>query len=158
MTRKSAASAKPKPVEKTKEEKEEMLRKSFDENKWAFEETVKTQVQTSKRFDNFANLRDLALRVLDKDDVTISLVRDLMHESTRSYDLVLDRVMKFSFDDFMGDEPHDYFADIMPDPEQIEDWMDFLYAVVRFMSVKPYADKMLQMWQTLRQQKMELGL
>lgn len=158
MSRKSAASVKPKPIEKTAEEKEALLRKSFDENKWAFEETVKTQVQTSTRFDNYANLRDLALRVLDKDAVSISLVKDLMHESTRSYDLVLDRVRLFDYEKFVGDEPYDYFSDIMPDPEQIEDDMDFLYAVVRFMSVKPYGDKMLQMWQTLRQQKQELGL
>ena len=158
MSRKSAASVKPKPIEKTAEEKEALLRKSFDENKWAFEETVKTQVQTSTRFDNYANLRDLALRVLDKDAVNISLVKDLMHESTRSYDLVLDRVRRFDYEKFVGDEPYDYFSDIMPDPEQIEDDMDFLYAVVRFMSVKPYGDKMLQMWQTLRQQKQELGL
>lgn len=168
MTKKSAARAKvvtpksedvsPKPEELSMEDKMLKLRKLFDENKWAFEKTVKTQVRTSERFDNFANLRDLAINVLGEDGVTIPLIQDLMIESTKSYELVLERVEKFEFDKFMEDEPYDYFEDIMPDPKQVVDQMDFLYGVVRFLSVKPYGDKMLQMWQTVQMTKKELGL
>lgn len=161
MAKKSAARAKviaPKPEELSMEDKVLKLRKMFDENKWAFEETVKTQIKTSRRFDNFANLRDLALNVLDKSDVKISLIKDLMDESTRSYELVLDCVEKFDFDKFNADEPYDYFENIMPDPDKLEDEMDFLYGAIRFLSVKPYGDKMLQMWQTIQNAKRELEI
>lgn len=161
MTKKSAARAKvvkPEPEEMSIADKQEKLHKLFDENKWAFVETVKTQVRTADRFDNFANLRDLALRILEKEDVTVSLVNALVEESINSYSLVQERAEKFEFEKFIEDEPFDYFEDIMPDRTKIVDDLDILYAVIRFMSVKPYGDKMLQMWQTIQMAKKELNL
>ena len=161
MAKKSAARAKvvkPEPEEMSIADKQEKLRKVFDENKWAFVETVKTQVRTANRFDNFANLRDLALRILEKEDVTVSLVNSLVEESINSYSLVQERAEKFEFEKFIEDEPFDYFEDIMPDRKWIVDDLDILYAIIRFMSVKPYGDKMLQMWQTIQMAKKELNL
>lgn len=159
MAKKSAARAKVvKPEDMTIADKQEKLRKVFDENKWAFEETVKTQVRTSTRFDNLANLRDLAINVLGKEQVTIPLLKDLVDESTRSYEMVLERVRQFEYEKFIEDEPFDYFEDIMPIIYEVEDDMDFLYGVVRFLSVKPYGDKMLQMWQTIQMVKKELNV
>lgn len=161
MAKKSVARAKvvkPEPEEMSIADKQEKLRKVFDENKWAFEETVKTQVRTSTRFDNLANLRDLAINVLGKDQVTIPLLKDLVDESTRSYEMVLERVKQFEYEKFIEDEPFDYFEDIMPIVYEVEDDMDFLYGVVRFLSVKPYGDKMLQMWQTIQMVKKELNI
>ena len=158
MTRKSAASAKPKAQEPSREEQLEKLHRSFDENKQAFIQTVKTQIVIADRFDNYLNVEDLAMRIMKVDEIEIELGNELTDESIRCYELVLEQVEKFEFDEFVGEEPPDYFSVIMPDRHKLVDKLDKVYSTIRYMSVKPYADKMLQMWQTLRQQKMELGL
>lgn len=161
MTKKSAASAKIKavqPPEPTPEEKQEKLQKLFDENKWAFEETVKTQIILARRFDNFANIRDLVERVLGKGNYTYELLHDLVDESEKCYKEVLERAGKFMLDDFSGDEPVDYFKDIMPDEKAVNDDLEFVYGALRYMSVRPYGDKMLQLYQTVQNAKRELGL
>lgn len=160
MTKKNAASAKIKavqPPELTEEEKLEKLRKEFDENKDAFLKTVDTQIVIAERYDNFANLWELAERVLDE-KIEPSLAKALVEESKNSYQLVRECVEKFAFDDFMGDDLPDYFEGIKPKYEDCEDRLDHLYNIVRYMSVMPYGDKMLQMYQTIKLDKTGLGL
>lgn len=160
MTKKSAASAKIKavqPPELTEEEKIEKLRKEFDENKNAFLKTVETQIAIAERYDNFTNLWELAERVLDE-KIEPSLAKDLVEESKNSYQLVHECVQKFAFDDFMGDDLPDYFEDIKPKYEDCGDRLDHLYNIIRYMSVMPYGDKMLQMYQTIKLDKTGLGL
>lgn len=161
MTKKSAASAKIKavrPPEPTLEEKQEKLQKLFDENKWAFEETVKTQIVLARRFDNFANIRDLVERILGKDNYTYELLHDLVDESEKCYKEVLKQVEKFELAGFTGEEPTDYFKDIMPDEKAVNDDLEFIYGILKYMSVRPYGDKMLQLYQTIQNAKRELGL
>lgn len=155
MTKKSAASVKAK-KQPTADEKWAELKTLFDDSKWAFKETVKTQITLSRRIDNMLNLRDMVKSY--GMEPTIPLLKDLVDHSNRCYVSLLARVETFEFDDFMAEEMKDYFEGLVPYPDDIVDDMDLLYAAVAFLSVKPYGSKMLQMHQMLQQKKTELGL
>jgi len=144
MTRKSAASAKVKPMPILPERPN--LEEHFKIAKEGFIVTVETALETSKRVDNLMNLRDMSRRFW-KDDAThndVKYFKMLQHISTNAYEDILNAVKEFDLEEFKKEEMKDYFEDIIPKVEDINTEQELLQAAIIFMTVQPFGNKMVE--------------
>lgn len=159
MARKSAAAAKPKaqkPVELTEEQKWEQLEKVFEDAKFTYIETVKVQVKSAQRVDNYLNIRELFDKM--KVEASIQRVKDMQKISVQTYEKVLGIAEGFEFDRFVKAECPDPFEDIMPQVADIVVEADEVAAAIRYMSVVPYGNNLVQMHNLIMQEMAKLGL
>ena len=159
MTKKSAASAKLKKSEPeiSIADKQQQLKQCFDDQKWYIQQLAETQVKIAARIDNMLNLRELAISFGIKEP-EISLIKDLQNQSVAIYKKILKVVASFEYEKFLEDTCYDYFEKLVPDCKKIEDNLDLLYAAIDWLSIKPFADQMLSMHQTILGTKKKLGL
>ena len=155
MAKKSASQAKIKKPEENFEPIEEV----FEEAKKLFIMTVETQIKTAERIDNLLNIRDLAYNFYHGEGSWNDLdeLKRLQDISVMAYKKVLEASKEFSLDEFRKPEIKDYYADLIPSVDDIENDGDLLDAVIIFLSIQPYGNKLVQMHQLIQQELAKRG-
>ena len=143
MARKSAARMKPAGPKSELRPIEDV----FNEAKDMFVMTVDVQVKTAKRVDNLMNIRDFCDKFWKNDGLHESLkyYKSMQNLSVETYEKIRDIAKTFELVDFRAIEVKDYFADLIPDVEKIEDMEELCKAALIFMSVQPYGSKLIQL-------------
>lgn len=154
MVKKSAAKAKVVKPEVTvqKIDPEAM----FDDAKRMFLETLDVQIKNSRRGDNLLNIEDLAINfwkerrpgyIPSMDDAEqCAYFQRLRQCSELTYQQIRDASESFSFEEFSKPELKDYYEGIVPSGDDVElTGEDTLRMAIKFLSVQPYADKMIKL-------------
>ena len=159
MVKKSAASAKlkaPKVPELTEEEKWEKLKGVFEDAKFTYIETVKVQVKAAQRVDNYLNIRELCEKM--GVETSIQRTKDMLTISIQTYEKVQKIAEGFVFEDFIKSTCPDPFEDAMPQVRDIVTDVDEVAAAIKFMSITPYGNNLIQMHNLIMQEMDKLGL
>ena len=150
-------------VKKDEEKKEELepIENVFEEAKKLFLMTVETQIKTAARVDNLLNIRDLALNFWKDKGLeyhrSIAYLKKLQKVSIKAYEDILEESKKFDLDDFKKTEIRDYYESLVPKVDDITDEEELLQAVIRFLSIQPYGNKLVQMHQLIQQELAKRG-
>lgn len=154
MAKKSAAKAKViKPVETKPTVDPEAM---FDDAKRMFLETLDVQIKNSRRIDNLLNIEDLAINFWKDrrpgylagmtDEEQCAYFQSLRQCSELTYHQIRAASEEFSFEEFSKQELKDYYEDIVPDGSDVDlTAEDILRGAIKFLSVQPYADKMIKL-------------
>ncbi len=151
MARKSAAKAK---VIKAKGSEEFLKKKlppieeTFEYMKKGFLTILQTSVELAQRVDNLDNLRSFSLRFWE-DKRDISYYKHLQDISVETYRALYDYTEEFSLDEFSKEDMKDYYENLVPKCEDIMTEEDLAEALVKFITVKPFGEKMAAMHQTI---------
>lgn len=151
MARKSAASAKVKASELTEEEKIKQMQSVFDDAKWTYLETVKVQVKAAKRVDNYLNIRDLMIKMGMKDP-SVEDIKRMLEVSIGTYEQVLKVAEGMTYEQMTKAACPDIFEDIYPQVDQITDKWSEISCAIRFMSITPYGNNLIQMHNLIMQE------
>jgi hypothetical protein len=149
MTAKSAAKVKP---VKVKQEELVPLDEMFKDAKDMFIMTVDTNILTAKRIDNLMNIRDLAIKFWGDGHAKahdLSYLKELQKLSVHTYERIKEVAEAFELEEFCKQDMKDYFDEIIPTPEDIEDEHELIRAALIFLTVRPYGEKMLKMHQLI---------
>ena len=161
MARKSASQAKPvKAEKKTEEQLWKEMESVFDDAKWTYIETVRVQIQNAKRVDNFLNLRELAMKLgyTIEDEEGIKFVKKLQELSVKTYEAIKDVAETFKMEDFIWEKCLDPLKQLMPSVDEINTQADMVAASIRFMSVTPYGNNVIQVHNLMMQEMARRGL
>lgn len=153
MARKSAAQLKAKKqTSDLKQKLEDMpsLEETFENAKQAFVNTLEVSVQLAGRIDNLLNIRDYAYKFWDKADKciptdgrgTLGYCKKLQDLSIQIYKDMLEIVKTFDLKEFKKEDMKDYFEELMPIVEGIEDEDQLCAAGLIFLTIKPFGEKM----------------
>lgn len=159
MTRKSAARRKPiKPQHA--EEQTYTLEETWENAKEVITMTAKVALENSKRIDNMLNVRDLLYKFWGNKlddffdlDKRMEYLHEMHHYSISLYEQVLEIVESFELEEFLKDDMKDYFKDMMPDCDAIDNENDLVRGALAFLTVKPWGEQMNQLHQTMLNEK-----
>lgn len=145
MAKKSASQAK---VVKPKLALEPM-EDVFDDAVKLFLMTVETQIKTAHRVDNLLNIRDLSKTFwgLDKG---LEYYKQMQQVSIETYEQILEASKKFALDEFRKPEIKDYYEHLVPKVEEIETEQQLFEAIIKFLSIQPYGNKLIQLHQLVQ--------
>ena len=156
MTRKSASKIKPL---KTQRKVERVpLEELFNDAKDGNVLIAETQVKIAERTDNTANIRDFCRKFFGDEryfeeeiENGLQLVNELQDLSIDTYKKILEVIKGWKLEDFTKETVDDMFEDIVYTREDIGDNPRGLCkACLVWLSVRPYADKMLKMHQYIQ--------
>lgn len=126
----------------------------------AFISTAEVAHDISKRIDNFMNVRDLAYKFWGaermaemKPAARMTYLHKLHGVSVDTYGKIVEVVKTFEMEEFLKDEMRDYFGDIIPKVEDIEDEDALMEASIIFLTVKPWGEKMTALHRTMLDEK-----
>lgn len=151
MARKSAAKAK---VIKAKGSEEFLKKKlppieeTFEYMKQGFLTILQTSIELAQRVDNLDNLRSFSLRFWD-DKRDLSYYKHLQDISVETYRALYDCTEEFSLDEFSKEDMKDYYENLVPKCEDIATEEDLAEALVKFITVKPFGEKMAALHQQI---------
>lgn len=151
MARKSAAKAK---VIKAKGSEEFLKKKlppieeTFEYMKQGFVTILETSVELAKRLDNLDNLRSFSLRFWD-DRRDLTYYKHLQDVSVETYEKLLEKAKEFSLEEFSKEDMKDYFEGLYAKSEDIASEEQLAEELVKFITVKPFGEKMAAMHQTV---------
>jgi hypothetical protein len=145
MAKKSAASAKIKQPEKPKAPLEER----FEKAKQALIDQIEIQIQIADRVDNMGNIRDFYKNFYGKFP-TFNKSQYLLGVSVGAYKGVLAAVQDISFEQMKTAEFDDPFLDLIPKPKDVKTDEDLYEALLIWLSVSPYANKVVQLHQLVQ--------
>ena len=145
-----------KPTASMKPAKLPPIQEVFDEAKEMFCMTVETNVKTAQRIDNLLNLRDL-YKSFYGEEGTIQAYKSMLEVSVDTYRKVLEASRKFELDEFRKSELYDYYQDIVPKVEDVDDIDSLLVAAVVFLTVQPYGGKMMQLHRMIQDELEKRG-
>lgn len=153
MARKSAAQAKVKKVEKAEEPKsaEEILKMMKD----PMIAQLKAQIIMANRVDNMANLRDLYKNFYGEYP-SFKELKAMLELSIKTYEKILERFEGIDVEFLSNEELPDLFEDMIKKARKVTNDEDLLSELVIYLSVNPYANKLIQMHQLFREE-MEKG-
>ena len=147
MARKSASSAKIKALEPQK--KMRPIEEVFDEAKAMFKLTVDTNEKTAHRIDNLLNVRDYAIKFWGSSDkapkLDIPYFKMLAEVGIDTYKEISKRVDLFDLEDFKKEEVTNYFEDLVPTFDEVKTQEELAIAGIKFLSVQPYGQKLVQL-------------
>ena len=146
MTRKSAASVK---AVKKPEQNMMPIEDVFKIMREGYLVTLETNIATAKRVDNLFNLRDLSNKFWNNDAIkcTPKYYKKLHKLSVETYEKIYEIAKeKYTIEELSNPEMGDWYEDLIPTVESLddEDQEDILKAMIIFLSVKPYGEKMLR--------------
>lgn len=148
MAKKSAARIQP-----VKREELPPIEEVFSEARDMLAMTVDTQAKTATRIDNLMNIRDFVLKYYNWDipsDVDlIRYCKTLQELSIETYEAIAEEVRKWTLEQFSGEKLDDLLGDLIPGIHEIENDNDMIVASLKFLSVKPYGEKMIQLHQLI---------
>ena len=153
MARKSAAQAKVKKVEKAEEPKsaEEIMKMMKD----PMIVQLKAQIIMANRVDNMANLRDLYKNFYGEYP-NFKELKAMLELSIKTYEKILERFEGIDVVFLSKEELPDLFEDMIKKARKVTSDEDLLSELVVYLSVNPYANKLIQMHQLFREE-MEKG-
>lgn len=131
------------------------------ENAWqSFKTTIEVNVEIAKRVDNLLNVRDLCFKILGEDyvwsldsEARMNLFKWAYDVSVATYIDIQQVIETWELDEFLKEDMKNYFDDIMPKVVNVNDEMDMLFAAIRFLSIKPYGERMNQLHYTMLDEK-----
>lgn len=131
------------------------------ENAWqSFKNTIDVNVELARRVDNLLNVRDLCFKILGEDYVwsldskeRMNLYKWANDVSVATYMEIQRIIGTWELDEFLKEDMKDYFEDIMPKSDNVKDEMDLLFAAIKFLSIKPYGERMNQLHYTMLDEK-----
>jgi len=145
MTRKSAASVK---AVKTAKDALPPIEDIFKIMREGYLTVLETNIETAKRVDNLFNIRDLARRYWGDDDMvhnTIEYYKSLYDLSVGTYEKILEIAKeRYTFEELSNMEMNNWYDEILPSVEEIITKEDMIKAMIVFLSIKPYGEKMLR--------------
>lgn len=162
MARKSAAQLKAK--KQTSDLKQQLegmpsLEETFENAKQAFINTLEVSIQLATRIDNLMNIRDYAYNFWHKeyqrmvsrsnDGNVTSYCKELMYLSESIYKDMLEIVRGFELEEFLKEDMKDYFEELMPVVDGIEDEDQMCVAGLIFLTIKPFGEKMTALHHTI---------
>lgn len=151
MAKKAASMKAVKP--KKQEENLPPIEKVFEEAKNLFLMTIETQIKTAARIDNLLNIRDLAQNFWkDKKDIDINYLKSLQQLSIMAYEEILEASKEFNLEEFKKPEVKDYYEHLVPKVEDVANEEELLAATIKFLSIQPYGNKLVQMHQLIQQE------
>lgn len=152
MAKKSAAMAKIKQPEKPKEPLEDR----FEKAKQALIDQIEIQIQIADRVDNMGNIRDFYKNFHGKlPDFNTS--QYLLGVSVGSYKGVLAAVQDISFEQMKEPDFEDPFTGLIPKPKDLKSDDDLCEALLIWLSVSPYANKVIQLHQLVQDELTKEG-
>jgi len=132
----------------SKKQEEVPVEEIFDIMREGFITILETNVITAKRVDNLLNIRDAAKRFwgdVDNHYSSIQYYKELQKLSVKTYEDILAIIKdKYTIENLSNIEIDDWFDEIIPNVEKIESEKDLMEAMIIFLSVKPYAEKVLR--------------
>lgn len=157
MARKSASQVK---IKKPQFNQPELppIEETFDNAKQAFVNTLEVSVQLAERIDNLMNIRDYAKKfwegsmnfeVNPMEDKPVKYCKQLQELSIQVYKDMLEIVKTFDLEEFKKEDMKDYFEELMPVPENIEDEDQLCAAGLVFLTIKPFGEKMTALHHTI---------
>lgn len=156
-SRKSAAKIKPIKGQHVYQEELPPIEELFDDAKQMYVMTVETNIITAKRIDNLMNIRDYAYKFwrnsldnLFDDKQRLDYFKDLQKLSINVYEQIKEIAEGFTLEAFSNETIDDCFKEILPTPDDIEDEDELCRAGLIFLTVRPYADKMLKLHSLIR--------
>lgn len=165
MAKKSAAQLKAKKNQGFETRALPPIEETWENVKQVYITTLGVNIQLAKRADNMFNLRDLAYKFLGEEymwaleeEQRMALFKWMRDESIKAYEDMLAIAKKWTIDQFTEEDMPDWFEGLIPDPEGFNTEMDMLFAAIKFLSVKPYGERMAGMHQQmLDEMKMREG-
>ena len=157
MVKKSAAHAKVKAPLSPREERMAELQKAFDDMKKISLIIIDTQIKTAKRIDNMSNIRAYMRDFLDETPSMI-LIRAGVNASIEAYEAVREATEAWTLEEFMKPEIKNYFEHITPSSDDVEDDMALCFAMIKYLSVKPYGEKLVQSHHLIQEEAARLEL
>ena len=155
MSRKSAASFKP--VVTKNQEDIPTLEETWENAKQAFLNTAEVSVQLAGRIDNLMNIRDMVYKFWDvrhkTEDITLEYLKSKQEISIMTYKCILSIVKNFEMEEFLKEDMKDYFEEVIPPVDELEDEEDLLDAAIVFLTVKPWGEKMTALHHTMLDEK-----
>lgn len=148
MARKSASQAKIKKPE-FKQPELPPIEETFENAKQAFINTLEVSVQLAERIDNLLNIRDYAKKFWGETPVELQYCKDLQDLSIQVYKDMLDIVKTFELEEFKKEDMKDYFEELMPIVEAINDEDELCAAGLIFLTIKPFGEKMTALHHTV---------
>lgn len=157
--RKSAAKIKP-IKEPAYQEPLPPIEEVFEDAKAMYLMTIETNIMTAKRIDNLLNLRDYAykfwgeeMKNLFNGNMRVKYFKELQELSVHVYEQIKEIAEEWTLEFFSDETIEDPFQVILPKPENLEDENEMCRAGIIFLSIRPYADKMLKMHQLIQDEK-----
>ena len=131
----------------TKKQEEMSLEEAFEIMRTGFITILETNIITAKRVDNLLNIRDAAKRfwkgTVGHND--IAYYKEIQQLSVKTYEDILSIIKeKYTFENLSNPEISDWFEEIIPSVDSINNDVQLMEAMIVFMSVKPYAEKVLR--------------
>ena len=156
MAKKSAAQLKAKKNQGFETYNMPPIEETWEKIKQVYTTTLSVNVRLASRVDNLLNLRDLAYKMLGEeymwaleDEQRINLYKWMLDTSVQTYRDMLDIARGWTIDQFTQKDMPDWFEKLVPDPSEIKDEMDLLMAAIKFLSVKPYGERMTSIHQQM---------
>jgi len=131
----------------TKQEEEMPLEQVFEIMREGFITILETNVITAKRVDNLLNIRDAAKRFWEDSigHCNIEYYKEIQKLSVKTYEDILAIIKeKYTYENLSNPELDDWFEDIIPNVDNINTESQLMDAMIIFLSVKPYAEKVLR--------------
>ena len=146
MTRKSAASFK---AVKGKQDELMPLEDVFKIMREGYLITIETNIATAKRVDNLFNIRDVARKFWNDDATrcTPKYYKKLHKLSVETYEKIYEIAKeKYTIEELSNTEMGDWYEELIPTVDSLSDTdqQDIIEAMIIFLSVKPYGEKMLR--------------
>jgi len=124
------------------------IEETFENMKQGFLTILQTSVELAQRVDNLGNLRDFSMKFWG-DSRDLAYYKELQAVSVETYRQLYDLTEEFSLDEFSKDEMKDYYELVVPKCDEIETEEDLAVALVKFLTVKPFGEKMTAMHHTI---------
>lgn len=157
MARKSASQAK---IKKPEFQKPELppIEETFENAKQAFVNTLEVSIQLAERVDNLLNIRDYVRKFFPDElpypwkgvmNARLKYCKALMNLSIQTYKDMLEIVKTFELEEFAKEDMKDYFEELMPVVEGINDEDELCTAGLVFLTIKPFGEKMTALHHTI---------
>ena len=143
----------------TVETPKQPIEEIWENAKQMFINTAEVSVVIAERVDNFMNIRDMAYKfwgdeiksLLEED--RIAYLKRLHELSITTYKSILDIIKSFEMEEFLKDEMKDYFDVLIPKVDEIETEVDLMDAMLIFLTVKPWGEKMTALHHSMLDEK-----
>jgi len=106
---------------------------------------IEAQIVGAKRIDAMLNIRDLVKQFNNEVHPDIEVVKDMRNLQIAAFERMLAISKDFKLEDFMKRELQDFYAELMPEAEEISTEAELLPAAVLFLAVRPYGDRLIQL-------------
>lgn len=135
------------------------IEETWENAKQMFINTAEVSVIIAERVDNFMNIRDMAYKfwgdelkgLLEED--RIAYLKYLHELSIATYKAILDVIKGFEMEEFLKDEMKDYFDVLIPKVDEIDTEKDLMNAMLIFLTVKPWGEKMTALHHSMLDEK-----